>query len=1169
MKKIIIIYLFIFSVSIYSQTNIQQFFDADSLNGFDLKAFNSKAISENMFAREYKFFISRAKRNFINTKFNLVPQTYNNFNLRPINSNNQIMAPCTNMDFETGNLTGWTQTNGLNTNSNTMAGCCATPGGNAVMVSGGTDPLTGVGLNSPLGGIWVCKLNDLTSLQYTNRISQTFNVTAANSLVQFAYLAVLQSAGHPCSSQPYMNIRLLDCNNNVLACPQVDIQEGNGCGTAAGFVTGNGFSYTNAWQVSALDLTPYMGSCITIQVTVGACTASGHWGYGYFDANCMPMNITVNNIQFPVGINATTVAVCGALTATISAPPGLGPYVWNGPNGSGVNNVANQTFTTTMAGLYTLTMNPVGSCSPIVRNVFLQVTMPPIAGFNFSYTPCTNTINVSSTTNLNGGSPISTYNWVWGDATASGTINPASHTYTTSGPKQLKLVVVNASGCRDSITQVINVSQKPTASFTLNSACSGAAINFTNTSTTPSGVNNYSWDFGDASVSAITSPSHNYAMSGNFLATLIVINSDGCKDSIKKTVNVFGRAVVNFNPSDVCFGSVTNFTNTTSLPNPNTGAVSNYSWSFGNGGNSSLQTPGYTYTAPANATANTVYSVSLQVTTVFGCKDSITKPLTVYSLPTPNFTADSVCMGSPTTLLNTSNNNGNPFYLFSWDFNADNSVDLSNNTLSTTHTFTAWGNNSVIYTVFTSPNGGALVCSNKLTKNVWIHPSPSAVITHTNKCIDAQPNLISASNSTLAIGTITNYAWNYGNGNTNLINSLAPSSFSYNLAGTYLVTLTVSSSGGCKNITTQSIDVWERPFANFSYSKACAGKQISLKGNQLLTSALITNYEWDFNNSVTSIESAGVMVTYTFANAGFQPINLLVTSNQGCKNIVPGNIYINYNPLPKFYAPKRAGCADLCIPILDSTQVIPGPAKNAIWEWDFGNQLSSINNSSITQNVCFSNLSYLAVKDYNIKLIVRTDSGCVDSVSKPKYVKVYPNPKADFEWKGKDGNLLSPYIELQNTSIAYNRWAWYYNDGVNVTDSANQNTTHYYNTDIPRNFQVFLAVRNQYGCMDTASKYVEIGPEFTFYIPNAFTPTQDGVNDIFTGKGTGIKAYKMWIYDRWGEKIYYTEDIHKGWDGSVKGKQDVDKMDVYTYKAVVTDLWNKNHEYVGHVKLLK
>jgi len=116
---------------------------------------------------------------------------------------------------------------------------------------------------------------------------------------------------------------------------------------------------------------------------------------------------------------------------------------------------------------------------------------------------------------------------------------------------------------------------------------------------------------------------------------------------------------------------------------------------------------------------------------------------------------------------------------------------------------------------------------------------------------------------------------------------------------------------------------------------------------------------------------------------------------------------------------------------------------------------------------------------------------------------------------------------------------------------------------------VFLAVRNQYGCKDTISRPVDIGSNFTFYIPNAFTPNGDGVNDFFTGKGIGVKTFKMYIYDRWGEMICYTEDIEKGWNGTIKGNVIDTKMDVYQYKVIVTDIKNKQHEYVGHVSLIK
>ncbi len=878
-------------------------------------------------------------------------------------------------------------------------------------------------------------------------------------------------------------------------------------------------------------------------------------------------NLTTTTVNPNTGAIATTSWSFGDGGSSAATNPA---YTYTTP----ANATTNSTYT---AWLYVTTTN---GCKDSISK---PVTVFGLPTPNFiADSVCFNSPTTLTSTGNNNGNPLTNYLWDFNgdnipDMT---TINsPTTNIFPNVGNNSVTFTVVTTpSGtlqCRNQVTKNVFVRATPAAIITNTNACLNSPIGLSGvTSTIANGaIINYAWDYGNSTNSltnATPSTSVNYATSGNYVVTLTVTGTGGCPGIVTKNISVYGHAVPNFTPSGVCFGTASSFQNLSNITiNPNTGAISSYSWNFGNGGTSTQQNPVYTYTNVANQTANTVYNVWFYVTTANGCKDSITKPVTVYSLPTPNFMADSVCMGNPTTLSDMSVNNGNPFFLFAWDFDGDNSPDLVNNAISSTNTFTNWGNTSVTYTVFTSPNAGVLTCSDKITKNVWVYPTPQAAITFTNKCINAQPNTMSGASSTLAVGTITNYAWNYGNGNNNLINPLAPTSFSYNTAGNYVVTLTVTSSGGCSNVITQAIDVWERPYANFSYSKVCAGKQITLKGNQLPNSGTISNYDWDLNNVISTTEASGGQVTYTYNTGGTQAINLLITSTQGCKNTVPGNIYINYNPQPKFYAPKRAGCADLCINILDSTQAIPGPAKNASWEWDFGNLLTSVSNQGNQQYMCYNNPSNLQVKDYDIKLIVRTDSGCVDSVKKVRYIHAYPNPKADFEWMGKDGDLLTPVIEFQNTSLGYNRFCWYYNDGVNVSDSINQNPSHYYNTDIPRNFNVFLAVRNQYGCKDTTSKYVDIGPEYTFYIPNAFTPNQDGSNENFTGTGIGIKGFKMWIYDRWGEKLFYTDDIKTGWDGTIKGKQDKEKMDVYTYKCIVTDLWKKEHEYVGHVTLLK
>jgi gliding motility-associated-like protein len=101
--------------------------------------------------------------------------------------------------------------------------------------------------------------------------------------------------------------------------------------------------------------------------------------------------------------------------------------------------------------------------------------------------------------------------------------------------------------------------------------------------------------------------------------------------------------------------------------------------------------------------------------------------------------------------------------------------------------------------------------------------------------------------------------------------------------------------------------------------------------------------------------------------------------------------------------------------------------------------------------------------------------------------------------------------------------------------------------------------------MDT----VEIVPESTFYIPNAFTPNGDGENDYFTGKGIGIVNYHMQIFDRWGMMIFETYDLYQGWDGRANGGSGIAQQDTYVYKINLTDIFHQQHYYIGAVNLLK
>src|ERR1051326_6290747 len=108
------------------------------------------------------------------------------------------------------------------------------------------------------------------------------------------------------------------------------------------------------------------------------------------------------------------------------------------------------------------------------------------------------------------------------------------------------------------------------------------------------------------------------------------------------------------------------------------------------------------------------------------------------------------------------------------------------------------------------------------------------------------------------------------------------------------------------------------------------------------------------------------------------------------------------------------------------------------------------------------------------------------------------------------------------------------------------------------NYCVTLYVSNANNCTDSIQYCLRIDPDFVIYVPNAFTPGDgNGINDVFMAQGTGIdpNKFKMWIFDRWGNNIFYTEKWGKGWDGHANDGSDLVQEDVYVWKIEVNDLF--------------
>jgi gliding motility-associated-like protein len=186
----------------------------------------------------------------------------------------------------------------------------------------------------------------------------------------------------------------------------------------------------------------------------------------------------------------------------------------------------------------------------------------------------------------------------------------------------------------------------------------------------------------------------------------------------------------------------------------------------------------------------------------------------------------------------------------------------------------------------------------------------------------------------------------------------------------------------------------------------------------------------------------------------------------------------------------------------------------------------------------------------------------------PSYVCAFENVVADFSATPQPTTIFNTNLTFTDLSAGNpTSWTWYFD---NLGTSTVQNPTFDFPNEIASCYNVILEANNANNCPDSDTLEVCIDPEFIIYFPNAFTPNGDGNNDYFIGTGLGIVQYEMWIFDRWGNMIYYTDNIAKPWDGTVQGKSgEIVQIDTYVWSAVVKDVFNKTHKYIGHVNVIK
>lgn len=478
--------------------------------------------------------------------------------------------------------------------------------------------------------------------------------------------------------------------------------------------------------------------------------------------------------------------------------------------------------------------------------------------------------------------------------------------------------------------------------------------------------------------------------------------------------------------------------------------------------------------------------------------------------------------------------------------------------LSTFNPFTAKDTSALTYNVIVTDINGCIDTADVLVSITLPHAKFSA----DSACLH-QPSSFTDL-STVLNQTITGWSWNFGD--LSALETVQHPMHTYPNFGTFNTTLIATTANGCKDTITKTVLVHPLPTVNFYPNPVaigiCDGTSVSFYD---LTTIPLPDYIqfWNWNlGDGSAINTNQNVISYLYDSANTYNIKLIAVSNFGCSDSLSRVVTINPNPVVDFAANKLNGCEPLCIAFQDSSSVTLG--NNIQWTWNVGDGSAESNLQNFEH--CYTNDSLFAPVSFNITLTVTSDSGCVTTASKNNFITVYPNPVADFKTDPQTKTVIDPVFAFINLSAGADFWNWDFGDAH--TSTLQNPEPHTYIADTGT-YTIGLITSTQYFCYDTAYETIIVSPDFVFYIPNAFTPNADGVNDYFFGKGIGIIKYDLWIIDRWGAVIFHGDDLNDKWDGIANNGKDIAQRDVYVWKVQLTDVFNIKHNYIGTVTLVK
>ncbi|MCB0509039.1 MAG: PKD domain-containing protein, partial [Bacteroidetes bacterium] len=411
----------------------------------------------------------------------------------------------------------------------------------------------------------------------------------------------------------------------------------------------------------------------------------------------------------------------------------------------------------------------------------------PTANFSTSYI-CEDAATIfSDSSTAASGSTITSWKWTFGDGNSS-FANQPTNVYTTNGNYTVGFKVTTNQGCSDSISRVITVNKRPTASFYNLLSCSGLPTTFVDQSlANATSVTDWIWDFGGlGSSNAIQNPTFQFPAAGTYNVQLTAVNDKNCRDSITLPITVKASPTANFSFDSACGISPIHFQYLATVPLPAT--LSSWKWDFGDGTfENAIKNAEHQYSVPGT------YNVKLTVQSSDQCSNTIEKQVKSFDFPIVDFTiSPTQCVGKEINFTDISYTpDGTPITQWNWYF----SGQATSTQQHPTYAFNQQGN----YTIqLTAKN--AVGCSGTKLRSVAVSDPPIPAFTFSPQN-GLPPLIVNFINQTV---TSSNFIWDYGDGSPTYIGNTAPP-HTYSTLGTYPIKLIATDFKGCSDSVVKQI----------------------------------------------------------------------------------------------------------------------------------------------------------------------------------------------------------------------------------------------------------------------------------------------------------------------------------------------------------------------------